>query len=368
MFWVCHVIRSRPIDNSSFVTGITINSGLKCKHPQRRFHFQEFKGCSNTAALSSRSLSSVMEGGVAAEDIHLEQEISGQGLSDCLQKIKEDEERNKQEKGKKNKKRDKEIEEDPGSEDQEDDSDTDENKSSLADELLDALHKNDALKVWELVERNDSSIKRLEDLDKICAAVVERDNDKEKRRNRNGCLLCCGCFECCGCCKDTSANEHQRKSNEQLNNKTEQPNNKKNNDEEKRKWIKISSNPLFISVEWLCRTKGQKDVTKDNNNNDNHKEKDIIKFALDNAYLLEKMASYEHHYSREDYQRAGEAYETFAVDVMEGSTSSERYEDQIMDIEGNGCLLTGESKNFIQSLSLLKIAANRGRKKVCIVT
>lgn len=288
--------------------------------------------------------------------------MSNEDLFDCLQKIKEDEERKKKERGKKNGK-DNELEEDQGKGEQEDEGETEVKIPSLADKLLEALNKNDTLEVWELVKRN-SPMKTLESLDKRY--------NKEKRCNRNcSRLVCCVCgyCECCGCCKvscaDKQQNQQQRESVEQQNNKHQ--NSSKDNDEEKRKWIKILSNPLFISVEWLWRTKDRKKESKGNKMESINNNEDVIEVALDNACLLKKIASYEHHYSQDEYKRASEAFEKFAVDVIEGNTSSERYADQIMDIKGNGCLLTGVPKNFMQSLSLLKIAANKGRKKVCIL-
>ncbi|KAL9988580.1 hypothetical protein ACROYT_G003039 [Oculina patagonica] len=295
-----------------------------------------------------------MDEGVFAENIHLEEVISRDGLYYYLQKIKEDEEREKNERSKKNGK-DKEVKEDQGKGIQ-DESDTEMNKPSLADKLLEALDKNDALEVWELVENNQAALK---------TRTLESLDNKEKR-NCSGLFCCgcfsCGCFRCCGRCKDSCADEQQN--NKQQRESNEQQNNKKSNNEEKRKWIKILSNPLFISVEWLWRTKGRKEDSKGNSSRDsNNRNDDVIEDALNNACLLEEIASHEHHYSREEYKSASEACENFAVDVLEKITSSERYEDQIMDIRGNGCLLTGKPKNFIQSLSLLKIAADKGRKK-----
>lgn len=43
MFWVCHIIRTRPIDNGAPVAGVTVKSGLKCQHAERRFQFQELQ-------------------------------------------------------------------------------------------------------------------------------------------------------------------------------------------------------------------------------------------------------------------------------------------------------------------------------------
>ena len=90
----------------------------------------------------------------------------------------------------------------------------------------------------------------------------------------------------------------------------------------------------------------------------------VIEGALHDANLLEKIALYEHHYSRDEYTRRAEAYEKFAIDVVEGSTWDQLL--QIMDDKGTGCLLTNKPGDFNQSLSLLKTAADKERKLVCI--
>ena len=59
-----------------------------------------------------------------------------------------------------------------------------------------------------------------------------------------------------------------------------------------------------------------------------------------------------------------EAYEKFAIDVVEGSTWDQLLE--IMDDKGTGCLLTNKPGDFNQSLSLLKTAADKERKLVCM--
>ncbi|KAJ7377774.1 hypothetical protein OS493_026341 [Desmophyllum pertusum] len=88
---------------------------------------------------------------------------------------------------------------------------------------------------------------------------------------------------------------------------------------------------------------------------------DVIEAALDDAYLLEKIALYEHHYSRDEYTRRALECEKFAADVVEGSNLGQLHE--IMDIKGNGCLLLEKPKDFNQSLSLLKLAADKERKR-----
>ena len=57
-------------------------------------------------------------------------------------------------------------------------------------------------------------------------------------------------------------------------------------------------------------------------------------------------------------------YEKFASDVIEGSTLDQLLE--IMDDKGTECLLTKKPRDFNQSLSLLKTAADKERKRVCM--
>ena len=97
---------------------------------------------------------------------------------------------------------------------------------------------------------------------------------------------------------------------------------------------------------------------------DSRKSEDVIEAALHDANLLEKIALYEHHYSRDEYTRRAEVYEKFATDVIEGSTWDQLLE--IMDDKGTGCLLTNKPGDFNQSLSLLTTAADKERKRVCM--
>ena len=59
--------------------------------------------------------------------------------------------------------------------------------------------------------------------------------------------------------------------------------------------------------------------------------------------------------------------ETFAADTEQGDTSDLNGQlHEIMDIEGSGPLLNKPLANFNQSLSLLKLAADKKRKRVGI--
>ena len=121
-------------------------------------------------------------------------------------------------------------------------------------------------------------------------------------------------------------------------------------------------------MEWLWRHNPKRVKTpseRDEGKGKESKLEDVIEAALHDSHLLEKIALYEHHYSRDEYTRRAEQYENFAADVVEGSNLKQLHE--IMDIQGTGCLLQGKPKDFSLSLSLLKIAADNERKRVCIL-
>ena len=136
--------------------------------------------------------------------------------------------------------------------------------------------------------------------------------------------------------------------------------------EEEQQWINILSDPLYICLNWLWRN-NPNGGSATSSNQQGTKRKDVIEGALHDANLLEKIALYEHHYSRDEYTRRAEAYEKFAIDVVEGSTWDQLLE--IMDDKGTGCLLRNKDNkrgDFNQSLSLLKTAADKERKLVCM--
>ena len=116
-------------------------------------------------------------------------------------------------------------------------------------------------------------------------------------------------------------------------------------------------------MNWLWRN-NPNGGSATSSNQQGTKREDVIEGALHDANLLEKIALYEHHYSRDEYTRRAEAYEKFAIDVVEGSTWDQLL--VIMDDKGTGCLLTNKPGDFNQSLSLLKTAADKKRKLVCM--
>ena len=236
-------------------------------------------------------------------------------------------------------------------------------QNELSKQLEDALAQSDVVEVWKLIATiNDTdSNKTLENINEVCTAIAERENNKE-----NGCHFKCSwdCKKIYETIKNSICIFFKFMSPCDLDDiggtKTEM------RSEEERRWIEILSNPLYISLEWFWR----------NNPNSQYKEgirrkeskfANIIEAALDDSYLLEKIASYEHYYSRDEHKRRAEEYETFAADIVgQVDTSDLNQLYEIMDIEGSGYLLNKTPANFNQSLGLLKLAADKKRKRVGI--
>ena len=221
--------------------------------------------------------------------------------------------------------------------------------------LLKALAEKNAGEVWRLIaEGSEEEIKTLETLNSICETVAEH----EERLREAGIFSCMlgklksqiRCNGPCGC----GRGGRERKG-ENYQTKPER--------EEEQQWINILSDPLYICLNWLWRN-NPNGGSATSSNQQGTKREDVIEGALHDANLLEKIALYEHHYSRDEYTRRAEAYEKFAIDVVEGSTSGQLLE--IMDDKGTGCLLMKKPGNFNQSLSLLKTAADKERKLVCM--
>ena len=223
--------------------------------------------------------------------------------------------------------------------------------TSYRQELLNALAKKNVGAVWKLIaEGKEDDVKSLETLNRVCETVAKHERLKERGlfkclwgniRAQIGCNGGCGC--CNKCCEDEQCQTDLQRDEEQ-------------------QWIKILSDPLYISLEWLWRNNPKSETQSSKRNVSNFE--DVIKAALHNAHLLEKIALFEHHYSQDEYTKRAEECEKFAVDVVDGSNVEELH--VIMDIEGTGCLLEGKPHDFNQSLSLLKIAADKERKRVCI--
>ena len=218
-----------------------------------------------------------------------------------------------------------------------------------------ALAQRNVAEVWKCIaEINKTGNKTLDD---FCAAIAERENN-----NENGCYFKCSwdCKKIGEAIKNSICYMFECNVDDLEETKTEM------RSEEERRWIEILSNPLYISLEWLWRNNPNSQYDKGARCKE-RKSTDIIEAALDDAYRLEKIASNEHYYSRDEYKRRAEEYETFAADIVEQVDNSYLNQlHEIMDIEGNGSLLKKTPANFNQSLSLLKDAADKQRKMVGI--
>ena len=226
--------------------------------------------------------------------------------------------------------------------------------TSCRQKLLKALAEKNIGAVWSLiVEGREKEIKTLETLKRICKTVAEHERLREaglfscmlgklkSQIRRNG---PCGCGQSGG---EREGENHQTKLGR----------------EEEQQSINILSDPLYICLNWLWRN-NPNGGSPTSSNQQGTKKEDVIEAALHDANLLEKIALYEHHYSRDEYTRRAAAYEKFAIDVVEGSTWDQLL--MIMDDKGTGCLLTNKPGDFNQSLSLLKTAADKERKLVCM--
>ena len=195
---------------------------------------------------------------------------------------------------------------------------------SYRQKLSDALEEGDAYKVWKLLTNEEfKNIPHLKDLNEVSKSVADREEVKD--------WLCKFIYS-------------ELKSLRENNGKEDLPS------EEDRLNLDIQSNPLCLSLEWLWR----------------HEESEkgsIIEAALDNAFLLEKMASYKNHFSHDKYMDRAEKCEKFAIDIVEQVNNNEELH-KVMDIDGKRALVKKESNDFILSLSLLKMAADKERKMV----
>ena len=223
-------------------------------------------------------------------------------------------------------------------------------------QLADALDENNVVEVWKLVAKfNENDCETLENLTEACKTVAEKENKKDGCDFKSS-LDCkelwktlkssiCWIFQCD---EDDIEEETEMRI------------------EKEQKWVKILSNPLYISLEWLWRN-NPKSECKESGIRRKSKFADIIEASLDDAYLLEKIASYDKHYSRDEYKHRAMVYEKFAADIVEQIEASDLKQlHEIMDIKGTGSLLKKKSYNFYQSLSLLKMAADKKRKWVGI--
>ena len=202
---------------------------------------------------------------------------------------------------------------------------------SYRQKLSDALEEGDAYKVWKLLLNEEfKNIPHLKDLNEVSKSVADREEVKDWLYRFIS---------------------YEFKNLLENNGKEDLPS------EEDRLNLDIQSNPLCLSLEWLWRS---------NPESPQHEESEkgsIIEAALDNAFLLEKMASYKNHFSHDKYMDRAEKCEKFAIDIVEQVNDNEELH-KVMDIDGKRALVKKESNDFIRSLSLLKMAADKERKMV----
>ena len=251
--------------------------------------------------------------------------------------------------------------------------------------LVEALDNKDFDEVLKLIfEDNGENAKTLKTLNDNAKVIAQR------KRKKTACLCQCvqGCRDCSKeeinaslhkCCKTNNAcncscccqNKQQDRENYNRGNcmqprscecNKEQP--KENFNEEEREWIKILSNPLYISLEWFRRIYTKPSGNEAGEGKENEEE-DVIVAALRDSHLLQTIAGNDIHQHKEEYQQRAEKIEEFAKAVIEESTCEHELHD-IMDTQGEGCLKQGKPEKFIQSLSVLKIATDLERMKVCL--
>ena len=262
-----------------------------------------------------------------------------------------------------------------------------ENQKEMRTKLVKALDNEEFDGVLKLiVEDNGENAKTLKTLNDNAKAIAQR----ERKRTAGLCHCVQGCRDCSKqeieaflqkCCKTSNAcnfscccqNEQQDTENRNRANSMqprsgecskEQP--KENFNEDEREWIKILSNPLYISLEWFRRIYTKPSGNEAGEGKENEEE-DVIVAALRDSHLLQTIAGNDIHQHKKEYQKRAEIIEEFAKAVVEESTCEDELHD-IMDTQGKGCLKQGEPENFIQSLSVLKIATDLERMKVCIFT
>lgn len=271
----------------------------------------------------------------------------------------------------------------------------------LSKPLLDALDEGDIIEIWKLIVEMEEKQEH-ETIGTLSAKfkdIVEEENVKDNGfsfervclRLKSLCISIKGSIMACGEKLITEEKKENLKDNyEQI-------------------WIKILSNPLYIGLEWLWRNKPHspsnirkesKEVkstdvvphqetddtplvpvpsgnhsTNNGDENKNRTEEDdkkrrkfegVVEAALFDARLLVKRSFYKHDLNRDEYLKCATECEIFAADVVD---QADRFKElvRIMDFEGKGALLKKTSKEFIHSLSLLKIATDKKQKKVGFV-
>ena len=221
-----------------------------------------------------------------------------------------------------------------------------ETKGGYRKKLFDAIEEGDPYEVWKLLRSGEfENIPHLKDLNEVSKSIADTEQKKD-------CLCKFICSELKNICKNFCKNLCKNNGEEDL------------PSEEDRLNLEIQSNPLFLSLEWLWRNNPQSPQHEESEKGKESKLKDVIGVALDDAFLLEKMASYENPFSHDKYMDRAKGCEKFAIDIVEQVNGNKELLHKVMDIDGEGALVNKKSNNFICSLSLLKMAVDKERKMV----
>ena len=243
------------------------------------------------------------------------------------------------------------------------------------EELIGHLERKDSFAVWMCIANaKEGVLKEMKDLS-VCQKINEYEEWKENKpiwpwfR-----YLCRGeifkkFLQCPPFTK--SATKHKRQPALASTPREQEQENVKDagaNEKNEQRWLTILSDPLYIGIKWLWNSNPNKPLG--NEDTDLGSRDDVIESTLHDAYLFEELAKYEHHFSPDEYLIRSSRCENFAADVVEQGSLQDLH--KIMDTEGNGPLVcedknsntSCETRNYIASLHLLKIAAEKGRRKV----
>ena len=237
-----------------------------------------------------------------------------------------------------------------------------ESEGNKLDGLLDHLEREDAFAVWQYIANAEKGdLKEMDDL-----SVCQR-NKREKSKKQMGELsrwqkFKTGFEKLCHYLSPFTSCNKETKECISLSIEEQQEGSEMTKEEREQRWLEILSNPLYIGLKWLWCT------NQENSTGNVHT--DVIARALHDSHRLEELAKYEHHYSRDDYLVRASRLENFAAGVVEQGNWKELL--KVMDTEGTGPLVDKDkniddacdNSNYGASISLLKTAAEKGRKKV----
>lgn len=215
--------------------------------------------------------------------------------------------------------------------------------ADIGQKLLEALRKRDGKKVLALINEAETKgiqVPTLENL-KLCNFIADLELLKES----------------------SSVKYLWRQVKRELGDHEDEERLKESDLEVEKTWIEIFSDPQYICLDWWYRTDPDRRLQpSDTSTSCTPDEKeDVLKTALRYAYLLEHIPTYEHRLSKDEYRKKAERLEDFAADVIEECNSEQGH--KMMDLKGSGCLLNGNLDKYINSVSLLKFAADKKRKK-----